>query len=84
MLISGILIIWLIAALIQTVHNRQNGVYIYKHREYEKIDGKLMIVKVRDEKVNFGLAFVAYLINDFKQLFALVFPSILEGFFRIS
>lgn len=43
-----------------------------------------MIVKVRDEKVNFGLAFVAYLINDFKQLFALVFPSILEGFFRIS
>ena len=69
MLISGILIIWLIAAL------------IYKHREYKKIDGKLMIVKVRDEKVNFGLAFVAYLINDFKQLFALVFPSILEGFF---
>lgn len=67
MLISGILIIWLIAALIQTVHNRQNGVYIYKHREYKKIDGKLMIVKVRDEKVNFGLAFVAYLINDFKQ-----------------
>lgn len=43
-----------------------------------------MIVKVRDEKVNFGLAFVAYLINDFEQLFALVFPSILEGFFRIS
>lgn len=80
-LCSIILILWITVSLGQTICNKKNSVYVYKHREYKRINGKVMVVKVEDEKNSSIEAFTAYFINNFKSLFMFVFPSIIDKLF---
>lgn len=80
-LCSIILILWITISLGETICNKKNGVYVYKHRKYKRINGKIMVVKVEDEKYSSIAAFTAYFINNFKSLFMFIFPSILDKLF---